>query len=354
MHFSGEDLGRTRLAPGPVPMWETILSLHRFQRRDGGLLVRQWRAHAAGALPPDWPLLATLVPPAGYFPDFLTPPQPFADLGEAVAHVAATARATVRRDLVHLERRRLAAPFADGLWRGAPRAYERLGDVLTAWHGAALAPYWSRVEEQVLADRARRAARMLDQGTEGLLAALPPALRWRAPVLEVDYPVEQDLVLGGRGLLLVPSFFCLATGVTLLHDDHTPVLVYPVEHLPAAEPVGAEEHRVSLAALLGHTRAAILEALEQSCTTGGLARRAGVLPSSASQHLGVLRDAGLVRTARSGRTAWHSLTAMGAALARRGWVNPAAFGPGRDPADRPAPARGASRRAGAGGVRRGG
>ncbi|WP_052848695.1 winged helix-turn-helix domain-containing protein [Streptomyces avicenniae] len=333
VHFSGEDLGRTRLADGPLPMWETILSLHRFQRRDGGLLVRRWRSAASRALPPDWRLLSALVPPAGYFPDFLTPPDPFTDVGEAVTHVAATPRATVRRDLAHLDRRRTPAPFADALWRGAPLAYERLGAALAAYHAAVLAPFWSRVEEQVLADRARRAARMLGEGTEGLLGALPPALRWRPPVLEVDYPVEQDLVLGGRGLVLVPSFFCLDTGVTLLHDDRTPVLVYPVEHRPAAEPPGAQAHRLSLAALLGHTRAALLEALEQSGSTGALARRAGVLPSSASQHLAVLRDAGLVRTVRSGRTALHSRTAMGAALARRGYVNPAAFAPDREPGE---------------------
>ncbi|WP_199742207.1 ArsR/SmtB family transcription factor [Streptomyces triticirhizae] len=290
-------------------------------------------ASGAGRLPPDWRLLATLVPPRGYFPDFLTPSVPDRDVRAAVERVAGTPRRELRRDLEPLDARRARAPFAQALWRGAPGAAERLGTALTAYHAAAIAPSWERIEAQTAGDRSRRASALLADGVEGLLRTLPPALRWRPPALEVDYPVDQDLVLGGRGLLLVPSFFCLETGITLLNEHHAPTLVYPVEHRPPddlAVPEGEEEcHRVSLAALLGHTRAAVLQALEVNGTTGELAHRVGVLPSSASQHLGVLRRAGLVRTVRRGRTAFHTRTPMGAALAERGWVREPELGPSR-------------------------
>ncbi|MFD1271279.1 hypothetical protein ACFQ51_02890 [Streptomyces kaempferi] len=53
-----------------------------------------------------------------------------------------------------------------------------------------------------------RSRALLDGGTQALLEGLRPMARWNAPVLEVNYPVERDLYLDGRGLLLVPSYFC--------------------------------------------------------------------------------------------------------------------------------------------------
>jgi DNA-binding transcriptional ArsR family regulator len=307
VHFSGADLARTRLAPGPVPIWETVLSLHRFQRGDGGPQTARWRRQVRGTLPRDWSLLASLVPPRGYFPDFLTPAA--TDLGTAIEDVASTSRDIVRRDLAHLPSRAVTG-FARELWRGTPSAFRALGTALTGYHRTALAPYWHRIEQQVRVDRTRLVDHLATGGVEGLLTALPPTLRWRSPTLEVDYPVDQDLVLDGRGLLLVPSFFCHLTGVTLLHDDNVPVLVYPVEQ--RSSPGSA--HSVALARLLGHSRAAVLQSLEMPGTTGEVAGRAGVLISSASQHLAALRDARLVHTSRHGRTARHTLTTLGAAL----------------------------------------
>jgi DNA-binding transcriptional ArsR family regulator len=307
VHFSGADLARTRLAEGPVPIWETVLSLHRFQRGDGGPQTARWRRQVRGTLPRDWSLLASLVPPRGYFPDFLTPAA--TDLGTAVEDVASTPRDIVRRDLAHLPSRAVTG-FAKELWRGAPGAFRALGAALTGYHRTALAPYWHRIEQQVRVDRTRLVHCLAGGGVEGMLTALPPTLRWRSPTLEVDYPVDQDLVLDGRGLLLVPSFFCHRTGVTLLHDDRVPVLVYPVEQRSSV----SSAHSVALARLLGHSRAAVLQSLAVPGTTSEVAGRAGVLVSSASQHLAALRDARLVRTSRQGRTARHALTTLGAAL----------------------------------------
>jgi DNA-binding transcriptional ArsR family regulator len=64
----------------------------------------------------------------------------------------------------------------------------------------------------------------------------------------------------------------------------------------------------ALRELLGTTRAGLLIALADPADTPTLARRLGVTPGAVSQHLRVLRDAGLVRTARDGRTALHLRT----------------------------------------------
>ncbi len=83
-----------------------------------------------------------------------------------------------------------------------------------------------------------------------------------------------------------------------------------------------DRHGRALAALLGRTRAAVLEAIVDGCTTTELARRVKVSVPSASQHAQVLRDAGLLVTRRTGKSVHHSLTALGAALLNATWPDP--------------------------------
>ncbi|MFJ3968984.1 hypothetical protein ACIPYR_12560 [Streptomyces parvus] len=73
------------------------------------------------------------------------------------------------------------------------------------------------------------------------------------PTLVADYPRDGDLHLGGRGLSLVPSFFCTERPATLIDPELPPVLVYPVSRRPAsAAPLDG------LPELLGRTRALAL------------------------------------------------------------------------------------------------
>jgi DNA-binding transcriptional ArsR family regulator len=139
-------------------------------------------------------------------------------------------------------------------------------------------------------------------------------------VLEADYPVDKDIHLDGRGLLLIPSYFCRGKPVALADPSLPPTLVYPVSpghpvRPPAAgAPLATDAVGSHLARLLGHTRAAVLQTLGGDCTTSELARRAGVSISSASEHAAVLRDAGLVSSTRQRNAVRHSLTPVGLAL----------------------------------------
>jgi DNA-binding transcriptional ArsR family regulator len=133
-------------------------------------------------------------------------------------------------------------------------------------------------------------------------------MRWQPPVLHVDYPVDQDLYLNGRGLLLVPSFFCWGRPVTLLDADLPPVLIYAIDHdVP-------NSNDQMLGSLIGRTRAALLRRIGATCTTTELARWLEVSQASVSQHTAVLRDAGLISTRRNGGSVLHSLTPLGIAL----------------------------------------
>ena len=70
----------------------------------------------------------------------------------------------------------------------------------------------------------------------------------------------------------------------------------------------------ALADLLGRRRARILASLAAEATTSDLARRLAASPPGVSEHLGVLRRAGLVRARREGRAVLYSRTAMGDVL----------------------------------------
>ncbi|MEU6877140.1 winged helix-turn-helix domain-containing protein [Streptomyces sp. NPDC046712] len=316
IHFTANDVAGVRMAARPDVLWETILSFHRLRDRRGSVVYGEWRSDTRTRLNGETRLLAALVPSRGYFPDFLTPSQGVHGLDEGLQAIRATSQARLRRELALLGPDRAAGRTVPhslrALAEGGAEPFSRLVGALRSYHRAAIEPYWPHIRARVEADRARRGRALLDGGAEELLASLPPMLRWRAPVLEADYPVERDLYLDGRGLLLQPSYFCRGTPVVLRDPSLPPVLVYPITHCEA--PTVREPGGSSLAKLVGNTRSAVLHAIGDGGTTSELARRAGVSLASASQHAGVLREAGLVATLRHGNAVLHTLTPLGAAL----------------------------------------
>ncbi|MEV7091122.1 winged helix-turn-helix domain-containing protein [Streptomyces sp. NPDC093085] len=318
IHFTGNDLGGVRMAAGPDPLWETILSFHRIRDRRGPLVYGEWRGETRSKLKGETSLLSALVPQRGYFPDFLTPAQGRFGMDAGLEALRATPSERVRAELalVAAGTGRPARKDPGGrlatLADGGPGCLGHLVDTIRTYHRVAVEPYWPRIRARVDADRALRGRALLDGGAGRLLATLPPMVRWNGTVLEADYPVERELRLDGRGLLLQPSFFCRSTAVVQRDPALPPVLVYPVTHSDA--PAAAERGGPSLGRLLGHTRSAVLRAIGQGATTSELALRTGVSLASASQHAGVLRESGLVATLRHGNAVLHTVTPLGAAL----------------------------------------
>ena len=321
--FSGEDVLRTRVAPAADPLWELVLSLHLLQGRSRDPMMTTWRRTVAHGLRTDtdaeqYRLLLALNPPRGYFPDFLTPSASREGIEAGLDAVRGTPVDMLRRDLTRLAGETALPSSAGALARGEPATLHHLTDAMARYQSLAVTPYWARVQAAVEADRARRARAMLDGGAEGLLASLRPNMRWVSGVLEVlDYPDTRELHLDGRGLLLVPSFFCSRTPVALVDPTLPPVLVYPVDRLagltPASGPAASPQGE-ALAALLGRTRSRVLQAADEGCTTGEMARRLRISAAAASQHTTVLRNAGLLVSRRDRNTVLHTLTPLGRAV----------------------------------------
>jgi DNA-binding transcriptional ArsR family regulator len=164
-------------------------------------------------------------------------------------------------------------------------------------------------------DLAYRARLLLARGVAEALGTLHPTIRWRSPVLEVRVPCygDQEVELPGRGLLVVPSVFVWPYPLVVLDGPVGPVLVYPTRDpfrffWRQDAPAGG-----ALAAVLGRTRAAMLEAIADGggCSAEQLARRLGVTLPAVAKHLRVLRDAGWVMAHRHGRAVFHTLTELG-------------------------------------------
>jgi len=97
--------------------------------------------------------------------------------------------------------------------------------------------------------------------------------------------------------------------------DDPPAVIYPARGIGDIwQPAPRSDE--DLARLIGRARAVLLIALAEPASTTGLAARTGIPVSSVSEHLAILRAAGLVSTTRTGRYLMHQRTALGVALAR--------------------------------------
>jgi DNA-binding transcriptional ArsR family regulator len=323
IHFQDADLARVRVAKAPDPLWETVLGLYRLGVGAAGPPVyAAWQRRAKAAVHEQnlhgvVGMLRDLVPKAGYFPDFLTPAEAGGSLDDGLAALRDTPTHRLAHDIRHAASTRRLPAWTRGLADGDRAVLGELAHAMGTVHGAVIRPVWEDIEAAVGMERALRGAALLDGGVQAMLTSLRPVLRWEPPVLSADYPLPLDVHLGGRGLLLIPSYFCWGKPVALVDPALPPVLVYPVEHPPTWLEGVAGGRAGALAALLGRTRAAVLAALGTVSTSTELAARLGISTASASEHVGVLRDAGLVASHRAGRTVRHTLTPLGSAVLGR-------------------------------------
>jgi biotin operon repressor len=165
-----------------------------------------------------------------------------------------------------------------------------------------LAPHWPRVRALLEGDVLHRARQMADGGAERLFADVDPTVSWAGGVLSIDKgSVEQDVDLRDRGLLFVPSAFAWPDVVLVTDPRWQPTLVYPARGVGTLWEADRPAAPEALGALLGKVRAAVLMALDHPRSTTDLARSLGVSAGGVSQHLGILRAAGLVHGHRVGR-----------------------------------------------------
>ncbi len=314
IHLSTDDIRRVRLAPAIDPMWELVHGLQAITNGVGGLVFDPWRRKVRLHGPARWRALQTLVPAWGYSPDFLTPVAGTTDLREGFEAVLRTPRTTLRTDLGRLGDETPLPGWARSLASGDPDTLRRLVTALGRFHAAHLAPYWGEMRRQVNEELLAQRRTLCAQGIDGLLSGIGGTLRWEPPaIVLVNKRSELDIELGGRGVVLQPSFFAF-NDITLMDLPGEPmVLIYPVSHRLGWLDPGAAGAR--LEDLLSRTRAAMLDCLAGgSCTTSELAKRLDISQASSSEQTKILREAGLIISDRDGRQVVHTASELGLAL----------------------------------------
>ncbi|MCX4819449.1 DUF5937 family protein [Streptomyces sp. NBC_01142] len=320
LHFGESDLLRCRFAVSPL--WETqeaVRTLDRPERHGYHLpWLRRIRDAADGIdLRPLW----LLMPQNGHNPDFLCPPPlgPIASFEEEIAGVRATPLETAREDM--------ALALADrpgGLDSAAGRAMlgdparavrELAGLLEQAWR-ALIEPEWPRLRALLEADVAYHSRRLAEAGFERLVGELSPQLGWQDSTLTiVGTNGDHVRVLGGQGLVLMPSVFSWPHVVSGFEPPWQPAVIYPARGIGGLWTEAADRTPDALARLLGRVRADVLCALDEPAGTTALAHVLGLAPSSVSAHLSVLRGAGLLTSRRYGHQVLYERTPLGIALA---------------------------------------
>jgi hypothetical protein len=325
IHFTSQDIARTRVADAPRPLLELECAMRALQNRSRPALLDSWRRRSRALLTPEARMALSLTPNVGFSPSFHTPAED-TSVEELLDQVRATPREAVRWQLATI-----VEVFGQPVpsWaRALPddrELYARLSRGVEDLYATLLAPSWDRIADGFRADRAIRMRHMAAGGIERVLAeANPRWMRWKPPTLEIEMPngVEYDLYPAGRGVVLAPSVFRTRT-LVLDDSEPQPVVTYPADPgwpvrglTLLAPPPSTRASASAVAALLGSTRSVVLNVIAErpGCSTKELAATAGIAPASASEHATVLRNAGLIRTGRHRNTVLHSVTDLGLAL----------------------------------------
>jgi DNA-binding transcriptional ArsR family regulator len=320
LHLSTLDLTRTRFAYSPL--WETVMGYRAMLEPSRFAIHLPWLCEARELtrelnLEP----LDVLTRPKGYIPDFMTPPPvtPLPDFADELRVLLATDAKTVRHEVAKTYEDQPNLPEAAQAFLDDPHgSLERLAESVQTFWTLTLEPHWPRLRAMLENDILIRARSLALGGADELFRDLNPLIRYTDGVLRLDKSMCNDwrdrIELDGRGLLLMPSAFVWPKLSMILDAPWQPTLAYTprgVANLWTNEPPSAGR---SLELLLGKGRAEVLLSLDPPSSTLEIAHRLKLASSGVSEHLGVLRQAGLVESQRRGRFVYYRLSQTGLAL----------------------------------------
>jgi DNA-binding transcriptional ArsR family regulator len=315
MRFGRTDLANVRFAISPL--MELQMSVRALENPSSKALHLPWISEALERtqhMPLD--LLHAFHPEGAYAPDFIHPPptSPLVDFEDEVEKMLATPPEQVTAEVQFAYRDRALPPVLEPFINDPKAAVAHLAEVVREFWELTLAPYWERLRALLEGDVLYRARQMADGGAEALFADIHPEARFFDDALHIEKPFEEDMSLDGRGLLFVPSAFGWPRLLALTEPPWQPTLMYPARGVATLWDPGQSAAPEALAQLLGRRRASVLSALSAPLSTTELARSLGLSAASVSQHLAILRDAGLVNGHRVGRVVLYMRSPTGESL----------------------------------------
>ncbi|MBW1639065.1 winged helix-turn-helix transcriptional regulator [Microbacterium resistens] len=320
-HLGPGDLQAVRF--GISPGHELAHAVRILVRPEDHPLQWGWLRQVRDRLPPEpFAVLVHVIGADGYMPDFLTaaarwdmtPADELAALREAPL---AGMRVDLGKMVIRSSGRR-----QDALRRMQERPERARAVIADAWEQvweAALAPVWPQLERLLRADIAVRSRVVASAGLAAMASDIHPAVSWGDDAVRVRLRRHSEEVdCRGSGLVLVPSVMSSWGCMVLTEPPAQPTLFYPARGVTAGWARDAADLAGALGALVGPVRARILLSGHVARTTSQVAAETGIAVSTASHHLTVLRDAGLVESRRDGARMLHLRTPLGEALVGAG------------------------------------
>ncbi len=303
--FHTEALTRVRFAISP--MFEMIRSTKALMDPASAALHLPWVERALPAVADlDLSPLFALQSAPEYNPDFVNPPpsSPLAEFEDELATMLATPPRQIAAEVRFAYRGAELPAVLEPFVTRPKRAVDGLAELMREYWRRTHAESWPRLRSLLEHDVLYRSRQIADGGTARLFCDLDPGVAWSDGVLRIDCgECDTDLDLDERGLLLVPSVFVWPKVTMLTLEPWQPTLSYPARGIGMLwSPEQANPAPDALERLVGSTRATLLAALDSPRTTTELAGELGLTPGGVSQHLTVLRDAGLVRGRRVARS----------------------------------------------------
>ncbi len=307
--LEGMDLGEVRFAISPLN--ELTLSLRTI--RDPGRYPLQlpWlrlTQDVRGDL--DHDLLLALTDTRLWTPDFLNPrpTTPLARLDDELDMLREVSARVVREDLAEVHPEGLPAAL-----RGRPdRLVRRIVRALSDYWEACIEPWWPRMRAVLQADIVHRGHVIGRDGLAAMFAGLSPRITLVDNVVrtQLSTDVSYRRSTADVGLTLVPTLFN-RNASTPISPDEPPMIMFGARGIGALWEAEAPATGGALVGLIGQARARLLTLLGEPASTTELAVRLGVTPTAVNQHLRAMRDAGLLTTARHGRSVLYLRSDLG-------------------------------------------
>ncbi|HWM05640.1 MAG TPA: DUF5937 family protein [Actinophytocola sp.] len=307
--LEGMDLGEVRFAISPLN--ELTLSLRTIRDPGRYPLHLPWlrlTEHVRGHL--DHDLLLALTDARLWTPDFLNPRPvtPLARLEDELAALREVPARVVREDIAEVHPDGLPAPL-----RGRPdRLVRRIVRALSDYWDACFAPWWPRMRAVLQADIVHRGHVIGRDGLAAMFAGLSPRVSLTGNVvrIELSSTMTYRRSTADVGLTLVPTLFN-RNASTPISPDEPPMVMYGARGIGALWETEAPATGGALVGLIGQARARLLTLLGEPASSTELAVRLGVTPTAVNQHLRAMRAAGLLTTARHGRSVLYLRTDLG-------------------------------------------
>ncbi|SDM45485.1 ArsR/SmtB family transcription factor [Microbacterium azadirachtae] len=316
-HLTPGDIQAVRF--GISPGHELAHAVRVLLRPEQYPLAWGWLKNVRDRLPGDaFGVLAHVIGADGYMPDFVTTTARW-DLGpdDELAALREAPLAGMRVDLgkmvVRSSGRRQEA--LRRMQDDPARARAMIADAWAEVWEAAMAPVWPQLERILRSDIAVRSRTIATEGLAAMASGIHPQVSWGDGSVRVRLRRHsEDVDCRGGGLVLVPSVMSSWGCMVITEPPAQPTLFYPARGVTAGWAADAEDLVRALEALIGPVRAGILLTAHVARTTSRVAAEAGIAVSTASHHLTVLRDAGLIVSTRDGARMMHLRAPLGEAL----------------------------------------